>query len=158
MSRCRKAALLCVAAALASFTPAVARGACNVTATGISFPPYTSFAALPTTGTGTVSVACDEVAPPNVTVTLTAGSSGSYAARTLRGGTGGSGTLNYNVFTTSGMTTVWGDGSGGSAPVLLHRVRKNEGARVATLYGRIPAGQNVPVGTYADSLTATILW
>jgi spore coat protein U-like protein len=129
-----------------------------VSATGLSFPPYLSFSSLPTTGTGTVSVACDEVAPPNVTVSLSAGSSGSFAARTMRGGTGGTGVLNYNVFTDSGMTSVWGDGAGGGSTVYLHRVRKNEGGRVTTLYGSIPAGQNAPVGIYGDSLTVTISW
>jgi spore coat protein U-like protein len=63
--------------------------------------------------------------------------------------------LNYNLFVNAGRSTVWGDGAPGTSTVFLKNVKKNHPA-VATIYGRVPPGQNVSVGSYSDSLTVTI--
>ena len=120
--------------------PEAGRAVCNVAATGVAFPPYDAFSPSAATGVGTVSVTCDEVAPPNVALSLSAGSSGSFSPRRMTRA-GGGGTLSYNVFTTTGGTAVWGDGGAGTSTVFLHRVRKNEVARVTNIYATIPAGQ-----------------
>jgi spore coat protein U-like protein len=63
--------------------------------------------------------------------------------------------LDYNLFLDANRTTIWGDGTGGSSrsgpimPPLLTQV-------TVTVYTRIPARQNVRVGHYTDSITATI--
>jgi spore coat protein U-like protein len=53
------------------------------------------------------------------------------------------------------MVTVWGDGSAGTSTVLLRKVNRNRPV-TTTIYGRIPPGQNVSVGTYSDAVTVTI--
>jgi spore coat protein U-like protein len=63
--------------------------------------------------------------------------------------------LNYNLFVNAGRSTVWGDGAAGTSTVFLKNVKKNRPV-FTTIYGRIPPGQDVSVGSYSDSLTVTI--
>lgn len=132
-----------------------AHAACRVTTTGMNFGAYDVFAAVPRDTTGTVTVACDRNPPTDVTVSIGASpTSGGFNPRQMRR-TSGTDRLNYNLFTTASMTTAWGDGSAGTSTVLLGKVNKNRPV-TATIYGRIPPGQNVSVGTYTDTLTVTI--
>jgi spore coat protein U-like protein len=146
-----------ILAAALLLAPGAGRAVCNVTATGVAFPPYDAFSPMAATGVGTVTVTCDEVPPPNVTLSLSTGGSGTFSPRRMARA-GGGGTLVYNVFTTSGGTAVWGDGAAGSSTVSLHRVRRNEGGRITNVFGTIPPGQNVQPGSYSDTLTVTIAW
>ena len=45
-----------------------ARAACNVSATGVSFGAYDAFSATPLDSTGSVTVSCDSVPPPDVVI------------------------------------------------------------------------------------------
>jgi spore coat protein U domain-containing protein, fimbrial subunit CupE1/2/3/6 len=51
---------------------------------------------------------------------------------------------------------IWGDGTGGtqtySALIALPQ------SVVVPVYGRVPSGQDVAVGAYVDTITATILF
>lgn len=72
--------------------------------------------------------------------------------------------LNYNLYTSTARTTIWGDGASGTGvasgsfhnPGLLSVAVKHE--ETHHFYGRIPANQNVPAGTYSDSITVTVLY
>jgi len=67
--------------------------------------------------------------------------------------TDGSNTLEYNLYTDAGRTTVWGDGTASSVTA----AGTGSGAQQSlTVYGRIPASQSVPAGSYSDTVTATI--
>ena len=66
--------------------------------------------------------------------------------------------LNYNLFVDPGMSVAWGDGTAGTSTVTLPKVKKKQPPRVTTIYGRIPARQDVSVGNYSDRLTVTITW
>ena len=132
-----------------------AHGACLVSATGVNFGAYDVFAAVPRDTTGTVTVACDRNPPTDVTVAIgPSPTSGGFNPRQMRR-TSGPDRLNYNLYTSPSMSTVWGNGSAGTSTVLLRRVRRRRPA-VTTIYGRIPPGQNVSVGAYFDSVTVTI--
>lgn len=50
--------------------------------------------------------------------------------------------------------SVWGDGSGGTATV--SGALALPGAIDHTVYGRLPARQNVGAGAYTDTLTVTL--
>jgi spore coat protein U-like protein len=56
--------------------------------------------------------------------------------------------LNYELYTDAGRTAVWNTSTaataGSRAPILL------------TVYARVPGGQDVPEGTYTDTVTATV--
>ncbi len=132
-----------------------AHAACTVAATGLNFGAYDVFAAPPQDTTGTVTVGCDRNPPTDVTISIGASpTSGGFNPRQMRR-TSGTDRLNYNLFTSSSMSTVWGNGSAGTSTVLLRKVNRNRPV-TTTIYGRIPSGQDVSVGSYAESLTVTI--
>lgn len=132
-----------------------ADAACRVSTTGLNFGAYDVFSAVPRDTTGTVTVECDTNPPTDVTIAIGAsGGSGGFNPRQMRL-TAGADRLNYNLFTTASMSTVWGDGSAGTSTVFLSKVNKNHPV-TTTIFGRISPGQNVSVGSYSDTLTVTI--
>lgn len=134
------------------------RAACNVSATGVSFGAYDVFSATPLDSTGSVTVSCDEVPPPDVVIAIgPSAGSGGFNPRQMRHASRPD-RLGYNLFTDASRSAVWGDGTGGTRTVFLKNVKRNKPPVVTTIYGRIPPGQNVPAGSYADTLTATITW
>jgi spore coat protein U-like protein len=72
----------------------------------------------------------------------------SNASAPLRQLSNGTDVLSYALYSDSARTTVWG-GTGVAAPTPTGT------AQTSTVYGRIAAGQNKPVGEYADTVTAT---
>jgi spore coat protein U-like protein len=96
-------------------------------------------------GAGTVSVACSPAT--SYSVGLSTGN-GSYSQRRL---SSGSATLDYNLYTDASRSIVWGDGTSGSSTV------GGNGESVDhTVYGRIPAQQNVTAGNYGDTVIVTV--
>lgn len=140
---------------LSAAVPALATQ-CNVTATPVNFGAYDPLSTVPADATGTIDVSCRTPAqrPQTVALQLSAGGSGNFGQRTMTSAAGD--TLLYNLYSDPSMSTVFGDGSGGSE-TLTNTVFRGAPWSV-TIYGRIPAMQKVPVGTYTDVLTATILW
>jgi spore coat protein U-like protein len=130
---------------------------CSMNATPINFGNYDTFSSTPLDAVGTITVNCSRNVR-RATVTLSVSStSGTFNPRRMRR-SAGSDLLNYNVYTDAARTTIFGDGTGGTSPV---RTRRPPGPRVPwsaniTMYGRIPSGQNVSVGAYSDTLTATV--
>ncbi len=130
---------------------------CDVTATGLNFGNYDVFSPIPVDSTASINVTCNippqnPQAPLAVNISLSPGISGSFVPRAMQS-TGGD-TLNYNLYSTASMSTIWGDG-GGSSSVQTAFVTKDMPWN-ATLFGRIPAQQNVRAGSYSDTITVTI--
>lgn len=70
--------------------------------------------------------------------------------------------LNYDLYTNSTRTTIWGDGTGSTqvvadsltVPALFGTSNKDN-----TVYGRIPGSQSTTrTGSYNDSITVTITY
>lgn len=118
---------------------------CDPSAQGVSFGSYDTFSNQPLDSTGNIGVSCDVSA--SYSIALSPGG-GSYASRAMASGAY---TLKYNLYTDATRTTVWGDGTGGTATV-------NGSGTTAdyTVYGRVPAGQNAYVGSYTDTITVTV--
>lgn len=77
---------------------------------------------------------------------------GTFATRTLANG---GNTLNFNVYSDAGRTTVWGDGSAG-APALVGMATGGGTPNDLTVYSRVLGGQTgKPEGTYSSTITAT---
>lgn len=145
---------LSVALVAMACAPALAQAACNVSGVDIGFGGYDPLSAAPATSVGSITVTCDQSPPPIVTLQLgPSATNGSFAPRELRLG-GGSDLLSYNLYTDPGGLQVWGDGTAGTT-VLTQRVQKNK-PWTATVYARMPAGQDVTVGSYVDALSITI--
>lgn len=130
--------------------PGFAQAACSVNPTPVTFGIYSPFNVAPTDTAGTLRVSCDTVTV-GYTVLLSAGSAGSYSPRGL---SGGGYTLFYNLYADALRTVVWGDGSGGTTTV--SGAFALPGAIDHTVYGRVPARQNVGAGAYTDTITVTI--
>lgn len=142
---------------LAATAAGHADAACSVAATGIDFGVYDVFSPNPVDSTGSVTVSCDAIPPGSVVVAIGPGGAGGFLPRQMRHPSLPD-TLGYNVFTSSSMAAVWGDGTGGTATVRTGAVPPPRPPKPITLYGRIPPGQNVPAGTYSDTLVVTITW
>jgi spore coat protein U-like protein len=149
--RSRAAArLLCGLVLLLLWSGRAEAAHCTISTTPVSFGSYDVFASTPTDTTGTVSFTCNGNA--DVTITLSKGGSSTFNPRTLNGGAD---TLNYNLFRDAARTTIWGDGTGSTATYTLLNTPNNT-AQNLTIYGRIPAAQDVRAGTYTDSVTVNI--
>lgn len=149
-----KRILLALGLTLAVFSPArLARAAsCSFnTVTGVSFGNYDVFAAAPTPSAGNLAYTCTGGA--TVTITLSKGSAPSVSPRWLLGPLGAH--LEYNLFLDAGDATIWGDGTGVTGLYGPSSPADNTTVMVP-IFGSIPAGQDVPVGAYTDTITATI--
>jgi spore coat protein U-like protein len=140
-----------VALTLAAFLlpPAIARAAppCGVTVSGdLLFGTYDVFSTAPLDTTATVRLTCPAARAPQVLIAK--GNSSSFLARELWSG---SEVLRYNLFLDPGRTQVWGDGTEGTA-----FFAPPKGNAQATIYARIPAGQDPAAGTYSDTLVITV--
>jgi spore coat protein U-like protein len=125
--------------------------ACSVSAATLNFGTYSPTAASPADGSSTVSVYC--TSGTTYTVRLDVGTGGgSYATRTLLSGAD---TLNFNLYTSAGRTVIFGDGTA-STQTLPGTGAGLLTASTHTVYGRIPAGQDKPPGSYQSTVTVTV--
>lgn len=122
--------------------------ACVAAATNMSFGNYTASSASANDANSTVTVTCTNNDP--YTIALNGGDSGHVAARTMLNGTN---TLGYGVYTSSGYSTIWGDGTNGTSTVAG---TGNGAAQNYTAYGQIPVAEYSAAGSYSDTLTATV--
>jgi spore coat protein U-like protein len=133
---------------------------CSTTAVGPAFGIYAQLSPTPLNSNGSVTVACTLISgnPPWVAaeVKLSAGSSGSYAARTMQFGAQ---QLAYNLYLDAAYSQVWGDTSGGSsdwtAIIKVNPGHVNDQA-TGVIYGQIPAAQDPGSGVYLDTIVVTV--
>ena len=128
---------------------AVVAANCSVGASNLSFGSYDASVAL--TSTADIDVRCSTGTP--YTVSLSAGSSGDSAARTLEAGAN---TLAYNLYLDAAHSTVW-DATNLDNGTGLGMSIGNEITH--TVYGLLPntaANQDAPVGNYSDLITVTV--
>ena len=149
-----RSVIILVATLLAGLlvAPASRAAECNFVAGDINFGTYDLLASQPTVTSGSITVTCNPAKPRLVTVSLSTGQSGTFTPRQMSAGI--SDRLLYNIFTDSSLTTVFGDGNGGSRR-LINTLDKNV-PWVISYYGRIPAGQDVAAGFYSDRLVLTV--
>lgn len=125
----------------------LARAACMIDIIAVNFGYYDVFESNDLETTGTINLSCEPKSA--FMITLSTGNSNDYVARNLSYGTH---QLIYNLYANAGMTKILGDGSA-STVVLDGNNVKN---RTLTVYGRIPAQQNVRVGTYTDNIMVNL--
>lgn len=125
-------------------------GNCFVTATDLNFGDFDGGTAL--SETSTITVRCSR--NHGYTLKLDAGDAGTFSPRKMDN------VLEYNLYTSVAVNTIWGDGSGGTGTV--SDVGNGLGVPNAiqhTVYGELPisaANQAVPVGAYSDTITVTV--
>lgn len=123
---------------------------CSVSANPLAFGSYDPTATAPLDATTTLSVLC--TVGTSFTVGLNAGTAPG-ATVTARQMTNGASALNYALYQGAARTTIWGNTPGTNTPPPTTALATPS---TLTVYGRVPASQNVPAGGYTDTITVTV--
>lgn len=124
---------------------------CTVTTTPVNFGAYnpvTVNATAPLDNTGTIAVTCTKGA------TAWVGLNNGTATGTTRQMSSSAERLNYELYTDSTHSTVWGNTV--TTGVNVPASTGPQTPQNLTVYGRVAAGQNAAVGDYTDTVTATV--
>lgn len=114
-----------------------------------SYDPVVAHASTDLDGTGTVIVACTKGA--TATIGLGLGSNASGSVRRMKDS--GTNYITYELYQDSGRSTVWGTAG---AALLTPGAAPSKAARDFTVYGRVASNQDVPAGSYNDTVVATV--
>jgi len=137
-----------------SLAAPLAPAACFVTAGSMSFGGYDVFDAQPRDSMLVLTLSCQEARSRDLRVSIgPSANSGGISVRQMNWGAGAD-RLAYNLFSDASRSLVWGDGTA-AASVDVLGVNRNS-PRQLVIYGRIPAGQDVSIGNYTDSITVTV--
>ncbi len=143
----------CFGLAVAS-APAQAITCSFTTVVPVSFGAYDVFDTGAVDAAGSLGVTCPGAMPTDtIIITLSAGDAGTWAPRAMTGA--GATDLAYNLYRDAARTIVWGDGTSGSSsygPVSAPLT----GEHTVSVYGRVPALQDVQAGGYTDTVVATV--
>ncbi len=123
---------------------------CTITVTPVSFGVYDVFSSVSLNSTGNVIYYCDK----NVTSITVWMSKGLGTTNNPRQMVSGANRLNYYLCQDANCNTLWGDQAypsdyGPVAPITGRNV-------TLPVYGRILPGQDVPTGSYADTVLVVI--
>ena len=129
---------------------------CTVSASILSFgttinPTVTS---VPVDATSTLSVICTATTPYTIALDagVNAGGAANFTARAIKSGVNA---IGYQLYTTTGRNTVWGDGT---ASTSTDSGTGNGLVQSVTVYGRLPALTGAIPGVYIDTVTVTITY
>jgi spore coat protein U-like protein len=125
---------------------------CTISTAALAFgtyDPVVTNASAVLDGTGTVTIACTKGA--TATIGLGLGNNPSGSTRRMTDGSGNY--LTYEAYQDSSHSTVWGTSGAG---LLTPAAAPSKAARNFTVYGRIAGNQDVPAGSYTDTVTATV--
>jgi spore coat protein U-like protein len=141
---------------------ASAATACRlVNASSLAFGPYDVLTSVPNDSLVTIDVACDRqggAATVDVDMAIGQGSNGSSINDRRMLHLGGSGDfLNYNLFRDVSRSSIWGFSSGvDTVSRQLSIANKSTATASFTIYARIPAQQDVTIGSYRDTVQITV--
>ena len=126
---------------------------CHMTSGTFAFGTYdpivTNLSSPLTVSGPAFGIACTRGAT-GITISLGAGNNAAQAVGTTRAMSSGTNYLSYELYTTSGQTLVW------NTTNVVSYTPTSMASTNPTVYGSIPAGQDVPVAAYSDSVTATV--
>ena len=152
---------LCFSCMATLCAPVLAQYSCSATTTGsMNFLVYNPASGTPATASVTANLTCTHLGGGAQKISwameLSNGSSGTCNGRSMPGP---SDILNYNIYINSIGGGVWGNAGCASFPFGQVTVSNGAGNIVRTvtntLFGQIPVGQYVAVGTYTENLTLT---
>ena len=131
-----------------------AQAACSLSGAAIAFGNYDPISLTPLDTAGSVVYRCAQQ-DHNITITLSRGGGTSFTTRRMVKGTE---QLFYNLYRDAARTAIWGDGTGGTQSFFIGNPQANNTDLSVPIFGRIPAGQNVSVGSYSDTITVTLIF
>lgn len=131
---------------------------CTIATTPVAFGVYDPTSGTDLAAQGSVTVLCTNGSASTITLgqgTAAVGDVPGAPVRQMSGGAAGAGRLGYFLYHEVGLTTAWGN----TAPTGTAHTGTGADA-VFTVYGEIPAGQNIIAGSggtaYADTVIATV--
>ena len=125
----------------------VVQPTCTVDGATLDFGSYTS--GQPADLNGFAQIAYSNCPAGQLRFQLDGGTNGTTTARKMSNGSGS--LLNYSIFRDSARTQNFGQGTEARLVNLAAA-----GSGVVGVYGRIPAAQAVPAGTYTDTVVVTL--
>jgi spore coat protein U-like protein len=134
---------------------ATVQSACAASAVPMTFPTYTGGGG-PVTSSATITVQCSPGLAFKVALGPGATPGGSIGQRLL---SNGSHSLQYNLYTTIDLSSIWGDGTTG---VTFSGMASSDGlATSLTVFAEVPdsaMNRLATPGTYNDLVTVTIMY
>jgi spore coat protein U-like protein len=128
-------------------------GLITINPSGVSFGNYS--AAGDSTSMGNVAMSCSLGGSlPSFTIALNGGVQNSFQPRKMSPVLGTQ-KFNYNLYTTSSYTTVWGDGTN---TTVTQTYTGGGSSKTFNIYGDVPQSQYVAGGVYSDTVTVTITY
>jgi spore coat protein U-like protein len=124
---------------------------CDVTATDLAFGTYTSQAGTPLQGTTLLRATCTPNSTYNIGLNEGTSPGATVNQRKMVSGTQA---LNYQLYSDSARSTIWGNTTGSDTVTGV-----GTGLPVDhTVFGAVPSAQVVPAGDYADTITVRIYY
>ena len=126
---------------------------CDIQTSPLAFgdyDPIAQHATQPLDREGSVILTCTK--GTSATIGLSVGQHALGAARHM---SNGSAVLRYGLFLNADRTQPWGEGSADQVDV---SDAPSDAPRTFVVFGRIPAGQDIPIGAYTDSVVATVVF
>ncbi len=124
-----------------------------------AYDPIVTNASSPLDGSGNVTITCTRGA--STTVGLGLGSNASASVRRMKDT--GTNMMTYELYQppdstpgtacSFGSPTVWGNSGGG---LFTPAAAPNKNARTYNICGEVASGQDLPSGSYSDSVVATV--
>jgi spore coat protein U-like protein len=132
---------------------------CIISSSNIAFGNYDPTVATAITAQGAVTAKCTlgDVVSVGLNQGLNPGT-GSSATVPVRQMINGASLLPYHIYTTSGGTTEWGTGAVGTIEPAAQTSVSVLTPLTFVTYGSLPAGTNVPAGSYSDTVIATVTY
>ncbi len=123
---------------------------CSVVTTNpLAFGNYDPISATPNDAATTISVTCTNGSGYDVLMNAGGGSGATIAARKM---TSSGNLLTYAIYRDTNRTNLWGVTLGSN---VVSGVGTGA-AQSIDVYGRIPANQTAPVGSYTDTVVVTV--
>ena len=134
---------------------------CSVSTTPVAFGTYNPMSASPRDSDGSVALSCAGLVGGVVAYDISLGQGLNSTVFSPRQMSSGANRLDYDLYTSSAYSSIWGDGTGGSQKVSGTVTVLLLGGTTTTLvvYGRIPGNQtSVRAGSYSDSVLVTVTY
>lgn len=139
---------------IAGAVEALAASCTIASVAGVALGTYDVFDAAPVDSTGTITYECTGVVETDtVQITVSTGGGGTFSPRAM---SAGAETLSYNLYLDAARTVLWGDGTAGTST--YGPLQPAEGQTAVTVFGRVPAGQDVAAGSYSDTVVITVIF
>lgn len=148
-----RVALVLLGLCAAAESQALCLGTTVVSGTTVNFQQYNPVSASPKYGNGTVTVGCSGVGVLSAySISLSVGTGTGYTNRQLGSAAN---RLDYNLYVDPAYNTIWGNGLNGTGAQSYGGLLSLK-TMDFTVYGRIPAGQDRPSGSYTTTITITV--